>query len=213
MKKIRIDFFIILCIILSAPIGFTIKSLYKNRAVNDTGSYSMHISVNDTLEDLNHYNFQEHYKVVKKSIDNKEKMANFASCLVFNRYSDDLILYNKNMYLEPTMLPSNPEKTNLLNWCLLSYKTDNSSDLNPKYMAAYYQAVGLNFLYGFKGDLDLEKASSYFRLSLNTYKQPDVQQYVTAIEKYQNTYPTFKNQFLLPYIDNYIKMNKLSKTK
>lgn len=65
MKKIRVDFFIILCIILAAPIGFTVKTLYKNRHVEDTGKYSMRISVNETLNDLNHYNFQEHYKVVK----------------------------------------------------------------------------------------------------------------------------------------------------
>lgn len=208
MKKIRVDFFIILCIILAAPIGFTVKSLYKNQAKEDTGKYSMRISVNETLTDLNHYNFQEHYKVVKSTIDKKEKMSNFAACIVFNRYSDDLILYNKNMYTDANLLPTNPEKMDLLNWCLASYKTDMTSDINPKYMSAYYQSAGLNFLYGFKGELNLEKASSYFRLSLNTYKQPEVQKIVSAIEKYQNTYPTFKQEFLLPYIDNYLKLNK-----
>lgn len=208
MKKIRVDFFIILCIILAAPIGFTAKSLYKNRHVEDTGKYSMRISVNETLSDLNHYNFQEHYKVVKTSIDKKEKMANFAACIVFNRYSDDLILYNKNMYRDPTLLPSNPEKANLLNWCLLSYKIESDNNTNPKYMAAYYQSAGLNFLYGFKGDVDVEKANSYLRLSLNTYKQPEVQQLLVAIEKYQNTFPSFKQEFLLPYIDNYLRLNK-----
>jgi hypothetical protein len=208
MKKIRVDFFIILCIILAAPIGFTAKSLYKNRHVEDTGKYSMRISVNETLSDLNHYNFQEHYKVVKSSIDKKEKMANFAACIVFNRYSDDLILYNKNMYIDPALLPINPEKSDLLNWCLLSYKTESNNNINPKYMAAYYQSAGLNFLYGFKGDVDVEKANSYLRLSLNTYKQPEVQQLLVAIEKYQNTFPSFKQEFLLPYIDNYLKLNK-----
>jgi hypothetical protein len=208
MKKIRVDFFIILCIILAAPIGFTVKSFYKNQAKEDTGKYSMRISVNETLTDLNHYNFQEHYKVVKSTIDKKEKMSNFAACIVFNRYSDDLILYNKNMYTDANLLPTNPEKMDLLNWCLASYKTEMTSDINPKYMSAYYQSAGLNFLYGFKGELNLEKASSYFRLSLNTYKQPEVQKIVSAIEKYQNTYPTFKQEFLLPYIDNYLKLNK-----
>lgn len=208
MKKIRVDFFIILCIILAAPIGFMVKSLYKNRHVEDSGKYSMRISVNDTLSDLTHYNFQEHYKTVKNSIDKKEKMANFVACVVFNRYADDLVLYNKNMYSDINLAPINPEKTNLLNWCLQAYKNDMSSDGNTKYMAAYYQTVGLNFLYGFKGDVDLEKASSYFRLSLNTYKQPEVQQMINAIDKYQNTYPTFKQEFLLPYIDNYLKLNK-----
>jgi hypothetical protein len=209
MKKIRVDFFIILCIILAAPIGFTVKSLYKNRHIEDKGKYTMRISVDETLSDLNHYNFKEHYKVVKSTIDKNEKMGNFAACIVFNRYADDLILYNKNMYIDPSLLPANPEKVNLLNWCLLSYKTEMSTDINPKYMASYYQAAGLNFLYGFKGDLDLEKASSYFRLSLNTYKQPEVQQIISAIDKYQNTYPTFKQEFLLPYIDNYLKLNKI----
>lgn len=209
MKKIRVDFFIILCIILAAPIGFTVKSFYKNRHTEDTGKYSMRISVNETLSDLNHYNFQEHYKVVKSTIDKKEKMGNFAACIVFNRYADDLILYNKNMYIDSSLLPANPEKVNLLNWCLLSYKTEMGNDINPKYMASYYQAAGLNFLYGFKGDLDLEKANSYFRLSLNTYKKPEVQQIIIAIDKYQNTYPTFKQEFLLPYIDNYLKLNKI----
>lgn len=208
MKKIRVDFFIILCIILAAPIGFTVKTLYKNRHVEDTGKYSMRISVNETLNDLNHYNFQEHYKVVKNSIDKKEKMANFAACIVFNRYADDLILYNKNMYKDLTLLPSNPEKENLLNWCLLSYKTETDNTLNPKYMAAYYQSAGLNFLYGFKGDVDIEKANSYLRLSLNTFRQPEVQQLLVAIEKYQNTFPSFKQEFLLPYIDNYLRLNK-----
>ena len=208
MKKIRVDFFIILCIILAAPIGFTVKTLYKNRHVEDTGKYSMRISVNETLNDLNHYNFQEHYKVVKNSIDKKEKMANFAACIVFNRYADDLILYNKNMYKDFTLLPSNPEKENLLNWCLLSYKTETDNTLNPKYMAAYYQSAGLNFLYGFKGDVDIEKANSYLRLSLNTFRQPEVQQLLVAIEKYQNTFPSFKQEFLLPYIDNYLRLNK-----
>lgn len=209
MKKIRVDFFIILCIILAAPIGFMVKSLYKNRHVEDSGTYSMRISVNDTLSDLTHYNFQEHYKTVKQSIDKKEKMANFAACIVFNRYADDLVLYNKNMYSDINLAPINPEKNNLLNWCLQAYKNDISNNGNTKYMAAYYQTVGLNFLYGFKGELNLEKANSYLRLSLNTYKQPEVQQMVNAIDKYQNTYPTFKQEFLLPYIDNYLKLNKI----
>jgi hypothetical protein len=112
------------------------------------------------------------------------------------------------MYTDANLLPTNPEKMDLLNWCLASYKTEMTSDINPKYMSAYYQSAGLNFLYGFKGELNLEKASSYFRLSLNTYKQPEVQKIVSAIEKYENTYPTFKQEFLLPYIDNYLKLNK-----
>lgn len=207
MKKIRLDFLIILCVIIAAPLGFTIKSLYKTKKLEDKGQYSVQISLTDSIANLNHYNFKEHYRVVQESVKKDLKLAYFSSCAVFNRYKDDLILYNKNMYKETLLVQKSEEKENLLNWCLISYKYIDD-DVGAKFTSEYYKTIGLNSLYGFKGDINLDKAETYLKLSTRLVENKETDYMINLIDKYKTIYPGFKDEYILPYIDNALKMKK-----
>jgi len=207
MNKIRLDFLIILCVIIAAPVGFTIKYLYKNKQIEDKSKYTIQISLTDSINNLNHYNFKEHYKTISNNINKGEKLAYFSACSVFNRYKDDLIMYNKLFYKDTLLVKQDEEKNNLLNWCLMSYKY-MGKEMNPLLLSEYYRTIALNNLYGFKGNIDLEKAETYFKLSNTSVRNIENDRTLDQIDKYRNIYPGFKDEYLLPYIDSALKNRK-----
>lgn len=204
MKKIRIDFIIIIALILAAPFAYIVKNIKNYEEIKEKSHYSIHISMQSTLQNLNESNFNEHYATVKKSIDSGEKMGNFAACIIFNKYKDDLIFYRKELFTDPSLARKSMEKSNLLNWCLSSYKYLDDK-IDNQFRSAYYKTVGYNFLYGFKGEQDIEKANSFFNMATNTYNNPESIRASTIIQKYKNIYPGLKNEYLLIYIDNDLK--------
>lgn len=205
MKKIRIDFIIIAALILAAPVAYVIKNVKNYEDLTEKNHYSVHISMKSTLNNLNESNFTEHYETVKKAIDGGEKMGNFASCIVFNKYKDDLIFYRKELFTDLSLARKSMEKTNLLNWCMSSYKYMDDK-IDNQFRSAYYKTVGYNFLYGFKGEQDIDKANSFFNMATNTSNNPESIRASSIIQKYKNMYPGLKNEYLLIYIDN--ELNK-----
>lgn len=204
MKKIRFDFIIILLLIAAAPLAFFSKNIFTKDSVSGPKKYSIHISMDETIKNLNDYNFKEHYSIAKRSVDKGERLGNFAACFVFNRYRDDLLLYRNDLFTDPSLSRKSDEKNNLINWCLSSYKYMDDN-VDSQYRAAYYKAVGYNYLYGFKGMQDIDKAQSFFTLAHNTFKTPESLKAVNIIQKYKNMYPGLKSEYLLIYIDNELK--------
>lgn len=211
MKKIqlnKLDFFIILFLLFAAPIGYTLKILYKNNKLQETSNYSIQISMKDSINNLNHYNFNEHFKIIQTSVNKQEKYGYFSACIVFNRYRDDLMMYNKNFYSAEELYHQNVDRFELFNWCLKSYQFIDET-VPENMMGAYYFSVGLSNLYGFKKEIDISQSLIFMKRSYEINKNPDVNRIIHSIQKYKNIYPEFKDIYLIPYIDNEIKNNKI----
>lgn len=203
------DFLIVLFLVIAAPLGYTLKLLYKNYNIKENSAqYSIQISIKDNIENLNHYNFSEHFKSVKKAIDSEEKLGYFASCLVFNRYKDDLMTFNKIFYSSEELYNQNKDRYTLYQWCLNSYRYIDSNVSN-KLLSSYYFSLGLSHLYGFKNPINIEEALNFMKRAYEIDNNPEINRIIHSIQKYKNIYPEFKDIFVLPYIDNEIKYNKI----
>lgn len=209
INKLRsIDVFIILFLILAAPIGYTLKILDKKNSQQKSSQYSIQISIKDKIENLNHYNLNEHYKIIKNAVEKKENYGYFISCIVFNRYKDDLMISNKTFYNTEELYHENLQKLDLFNWCLKSYnyiKDDTPSNM----LSAYYYTLGLANLYGFKTNIDLSKSLLFTERAYDINKDAEYNRLIQSIKKNKNIYPAFKDIYLVPYIDNEIKNNKI----
>lgn len=211
MKKIKInspDFLIIFILLIAAPIGYISKKIYNQNENSKAGEYSIQISVKDSIDNLNHYNFTKHYNSVVNAIDNGDKLGNFAACIVFNRYKDDLIMYNKDFYSSEELFKKDERKINLYRLCLLSYKNLNSKT-SDKMTSSYYYTLGLANIYGFENKIDIYKSLQFFERAYDIDKNKEISQIIETIKKYKNIFPDFKDSVVLPYIDNNIKDNKL----
>lgn len=207
-KVNKIDFFIILILIIAAPVGYISKLVYKKNEIQDSGKYTIQISMKDKIDNLNHYNFNAHYNAVKQSIENKENLGYFTSCIIFNRYRDDLMMFNKSFYESEELFNKDKRRLELFNWCLSSYKY-LKEDTPTKMVSAYYYSLGLANIYGFKNDIDISKGLTFLKRAYKIDKNPDINVVIQATTKYKNIYTEFKDSVIIPYIDNEIKNNKI----
>lgn len=211
MKKLKVnksDFIIILFLIVAAPVGYISKLLYKKNELNNEGKYSIQISVKDRIDNLNHYNFNSHYNIVEDKIKDKNNSGYFTACIVFNRYKDDLMMFNKEFYSSVELFNQDERRTQLYKWCLLSYKYLDK-ETPDKMVSSYYYTLGLANIYGFRNEINISKSLQFFQRAYEIDRNPEIGLIIQTATKYKNVYPEFKDIIVLPYIDNEIKNNKI----
>lgn len=200
MKKIQADFFIIALLVLAAPIGVTAKTIYNKYIKEKTASYSIQISPDYYISDLEKFNYDKHYNLLKEQINNKQEEAYFAACSVFNRYKQDLLTLNKSMMIDDKKILDSKQKTELLNWCLDSKILH--TEVSDIALADYYYALGLSQLYGINSEVNINSALSNFKIAETKNKKFYIHETINIIYKYQRLYPNMKDEFLIIYIDN-----------
>lgn len=199
MKQIRSEFFVIAFLVLSAPIGVTAKTIYNKYIKEKTDSYTIQISPDYYISDLEKFDYNKHHNLLKEQINNKHEDAYFAACSVFNRYKQDLLTLNKQMLKDINQFSDPKQKIMLLKWCLDSkILHTNVSDVA---FSDYYYSLGLSHLYGLNTDINIEKALSNFKISETKNQKFYIHETINIIEKYQRLYPNLKDEFLIIYID------------
>lgn len=199
MKKLQADFFVIAFLVLAAPIGVTGKTIYNKYIKEKPDSYSIQISPDYYISDLEKFDYNKHHNMLKEQINNKQAEAYFAACSVFNRYKHDLLTLNKDMMIDVNNFTDPQEKMSLLKWCLDSQILHTS--VSEIALSDYYYALGLSNLYGLQGKINIHIALDNFKIAETKNKKFYIHETINIIEKYQRLYPNMKDEFLLVYID------------
>ena len=200
MKKIKADFFVIAFLVLAAPIGVTAKTVYNKYIKEKPASYSIQISPNYYISDLEKFNYNKHYNMLKEQIHNKQEEAYFAACSVFNRYKQDLLTLNKSMMVNENNFSDPKQKMGLLDWCLDSKILH--TEVSDLALSDYYYALGLSQLYGLNSKVNINSALENFKIAEVKNKKFYTHETINIIDKYQRLYPNMKDEFLIIYIDN-----------
>ncbi len=183
--------------------------LYKKHNMANQPTYTIQVSVDSYISDLEKFNFKKHYDAVALHVSKNEKNAYFSSCAVFNRYKQDVITYSVNMYKDPKLAQVNKEKRDLYLWCNNAYKHLDDT-ISKDLVASYYYTEGLSYLYGFNNPIDFDKALLNFKQADLENSKPYIKETINIIEKNERLNPNLKDEYLIIYIDNDLKKIRIN---